>query len=89
MTVHTHRHPAQSRSDCGADERIPSTTRFTLGRDPQDVLSLESLFPSRDAGHDGLVTYGSKLPAVGLGIVQNEPNLLARRQLFEVVPVTL
>ena len=78
-----------ARADREADERVPAAVALASRGDPQNVLPLERPAILPEAEHDPIIAHALKLAAVGLGVVQHDPDLLARRQLFEVVPVIL
>jgi hypothetical protein len=61
----------------------------TLARNPQHALPRESLVARCQANHDGVVGHALEFGLIRFGVVQHDPDLLARRQLFEVVPVIL
>ena len=62
---------------------------LTFGGNPQDCLPRKSVLAGRQANHDGLVTHVLELPAVGFGIIENDLDLFAGRQLLEVIPIAL
>jgi hypothetical protein len=59
---------------------------LALRGDPENILSLERLFPSARADYQSLITHRMQLPAVRFGVVQHHADLLASRQALEVVP---
>jgi len=80
---------AGARPDSSADQRIPHAVPFAFGRNPDDTLPSYSLLAGRRTHDNRLVSYAAEVTPTGLGVVLHELNFLARRQLFQPVPVGL
>jgi hypothetical protein len=66
-------------ADSEADERVPAAVALASRGDPQNVLPLEGLAILPEADYEPIVAHALKLAAVGLGVVQDDPDLLSRR----------
>jgi len=76
-------------TDGEADQRVPAAMSFASRGDTQNVVPPKDLIARRQTNHYCLVGHALEFGLIRFCIIQHDPDLLARRQLFEVVPATL